>query len=289
MTHTPQTRREANTVVHVSDLHFGRGFQPGPARRLAGHICQIAPDALVVSGDLTMRARASQFAEAAEFLRGFNLPTLIIPGNHDIPVFDLFTRAVRPFRNYRRHAEPLATNPILLEHAALLGINTITRWRHQQGRILSGDLERASAWLDSLPAGPWRVVVVHQQFANLPGNKRPGIYPNAARVLDTLAAHGAHALLHGHIHSAHAWNARDRFAGLARPLAIISAGTPTCARLRGHGRRVFSFNVLEFGPAVFRVRPMEWDYDREDFVPGQATRFGRDFFGELDAPPATAD
>jgi hypothetical protein len=278
----PEPPRGTDLVVHCSDLHFGRGFQAEPARRLAGQITRLKPAAVVVSGDLTMRARAGQFRQAADYLRAIAPPTLIIPGNHDIPVFDLLTRLAAPFRNYRRFIEPLNTNPLMLRHAALIGIDTITPWRHQQGRIRDADLASAAHWLDTAGPSRWRVAVVHQQFANLPGVDRPGTYPNAETALGALSAAGAHAALHGHIHVASARSSREMFSAMARPVVVVSAGTPTCARVRGTDRRAFSFNLLEFGKAHFSVTPMDWDSAAGDFAPGDARQFDRDFFGETE-------
>jgi DNA repair exonuclease SbcCD nuclease subunit len=278
----PDSPRATDLVVHCSDLHFGRGFQREPARMFAAQMQRIRPDAVVVSGDLTMRARPGQFREAAGFLRAVAAPTLIIPGNHDIPVFDLATRLVAPFCNYRRHIAPLSSNPVVLRHAALVGIDTVTRWRHQRGRLRADDLARAAEWMRGTTPARWRVAVVHQQFANLPGVDRPGTYPNAEAALGALSAAGAHAVLHGHIHVASARSSRDIFPSIARPVVVVSAGTPTCGRLRSADRRVFSFNLLEFGPRHFGVTAMDWDHDAGDFAPAAAARFARDFFGEAE-------
>jgi len=267
-------------VVHCSDLHFGRGFQPEPAQRLTRQIERLKPAAVVISGDLSMRARAGQFRQAAEFVRAIPAPTLIIPGNHDIPVFDLLTRVAAPLRNYRRFIEPLSTNPVVLRHAALVGINTITRWRHQRGRLRDGDLAQAAQLLAAAGPRRWRVAVAHQQFANLPGVHRPGTYPNAEAALGALSAAGAHVVLHGHIHAASVRPSPEMFPAAARPVVVVSAGTPTCARLRGMDRRVFSFNLLEFGDMHFSVTPMDWDPGAEDFAPGDPHCFDRAFFGE---------
>ena len=267
-----------DVVVHVSDLHFGRGFQPVAAGRLAAHVAAIRPDALVVSGDLTMRARASQFSEAAAYLAAMPPPKVIIPGNHDVPLFDVVTRALFPQRNFHRFTDPLNTNPVVLRHAGILGLNTVTRWMHEKGVLRARDVAGARAWLASLPAPMWRVLVTHQQLFNLPESRRPGTLVRAAANLRVLAADGAHAVLHGHVHRAHAVRADEHVAALPHPVAVIAAGTATCARLRGKGRRVFSFNVIAFSPDEMRVTRMDWDFDAADFAPAGDTVFTRSAF-----------
>lgn len=276
--HTTSSGDPPDVVVHVSDLHFGRGFQPVAAERLAAHIAALKPAALVVSGDLTMRARASEFTGAVAYLAPMPMPKVIIPGNHDVPVFDLFTRALFPQRNFLRFTDPLNTNPVVLRHAGILGLNTVTRWMHEKGVLRPRDIAAAREWLASLPPPMWRVLVTHQQLFNVPESRRTGTLLRAVANLRLLAADGAHAVLHGHVHRAHAVRAEEHVTGMPHPVAVIAAGTATCARLRGKGRRVFSFNVLAFSADEMRVTRMDWDFDTADFAPAGDTVFARSAF-----------
>ena len=271
--------KNPDVVVHISDLHFGRGFQHAPAERLTSLINELKPDAVVVSGDLTMRARAGQFADAARYLSALNAPKVIIPGNHDVPLFDVITRTLRPQRNYHRYMDELSTNPLVLRHTGIFGLNTVTRWMHEKGRLRRREVEFALSWMASLPDSHWRLLVTHQQFFNVPESARPGSLLLARRHLTRFSRGGTHAILHGHIHCAHAVQAVEFIRDLPRPIAMVAAGTATCGRMRGSPeRRVNSFNILHLSPIELRVTRMDWNREANDFQTGSLVQFPRATF-----------
>ena len=90
------------TLVHLSDLHFGR-TDPALIEPLLASIAAIAPDLVVVSGDLTQRARAAQFAEARAFLDRIAQPRIVVPGNHDVPLYRVWERFLSPLGKYKKH------------------------------------------------------------------------------------------------------------------------------------------------------------------------------------------
>jgi len=252
-------------VVHCSDLHFGHGFIEHRAERFLHKMEEIKPDAVVVSGDLTMRARPGQFRKARAFLDKIQAPLLVIPGNHDIPVYDVATRFFAPFYNYNRFTAGLGQNPLVLPNAAFLGLNTIYKWRHQQGRVRPEDLQRAKEWLRGLPNTTWKIVVVHQHFINLPGHERPGVMHRGAEILRELADAGANAILHGHTHYNRVIMAGDFFTGISRPLWLVCVGTATSERTRGEVQ-ANNYNLLDFSPGEFVIRQCDWNEKEGHFA-----------------------
>src|SRR5262249_26271474 len=100
---TPEPPR-LPTILHVSDLHFGPVWHAGAADAVLQTAHDCAPDAIVVSGDLTMRAKPAQFAAAGEFLRRLpSAPQIVVPGNHDVPLYRVVERLLRPYAGYRKH------------------------------------------------------------------------------------------------------------------------------------------------------------------------------------------
>src|SRR5436190_16940942 len=89
------------TIAHISDLHFGR-LDPPVAEGLVADLADRKPSLLVVSGDFTQRAREGQFRAAADFLKRLPTPQLLVPGNHDIPLYNLIRRFFFPLDRYRR-------------------------------------------------------------------------------------------------------------------------------------------------------------------------------------------
>lgn len=273
---SPDKRR----IVHCSDLHFGRGFQPALADKLLEQIEVLQPDAVVVSGDLTMRARPGQFSLARDFLRQIRVPLLVIPGNHDVPLYNIFVRLLAPFDNYLRYTEGLGTKTLELPGVALYGINSINPHRHQQGRFSREQIEQMTHWMHDKPAGTWRIAVAHQHFVAIPGYYRPGAIRDAQRVLGALSKAGIHGVLCGHMHFKYIGSSRDFFPLIERPVALIHAGTATSRRLRGNFEQVNSFNVLDFAPEQFVVTPYDWNETHRHFAPGEHSVFDRAFYGE---------
>src|SRR5438552_3952786 len=110
-------------LAHISDLHFGR-TDAIVAEGLLKDIDTQKPDLIVVSGDLTQRARSLQFEEAKEYLARLHYPQLIVPGNHDIPLFDIFRRFFFPLTRYKKYITEDTTPEFIDEEIAVYGINT---------------------------------------------------------------------------------------------------------------------------------------------------------------------
>jgi 3',5'-cyclic AMP phosphodiesterase CpdA len=265
-------------VLHCSDLHFGRGFRQEPAAKLLEQAQRLSPAAVVVSGDLTMRARAGQFLAAREFLRQLPAPLVVIPGNHDIPLYHVLLRLTNPFRNYRRHIEDLNAAPLDLGTVAIFAMNTINPWMHQKGRIRESQLHRLREWAAGTGAGKWRVAVVHQQFANTADNRRPGVYRRPENLLREFSDAGVHLVLHGHVHASGVKTAGEFFPGSGLPTVVSAAGTASSGRLRGGAERVYQFNLVEFGTDGFSITPYNWNPSMRDFAAGEPKAFERSMF-----------
>lgn len=259
------TAGKITRIVHCSDLHFGHGFLQERLEKFAERIHELKPDAVVVSGDLTMRARAGQFRKARAFLKEIQAPLLVIPGNHDIPVYDVLRRLIAPFYNYNRFTAGLSTNPLVLPHVAFLGLNSVYKWRHQQGRLQPDELQGAVDWLKSLPVEIWKIIVVHQQFVNLPGHERPGKMHRGGEILRALSEAGADAVLHGHTHYNRVIEAGEFFSGIHRPLSLVCVGTATSERTRGE-EAANNYNLLDFTDNSFVVRQCDWNPDTGHFA-----------------------
>src|SRR5207248_6077307 len=115
--------RTVKTVVHLSDLHFGREDPPVVAA-LVDAISALEPSVIVVSGDLTQRARRHQFLRARRFLDALPFARVVVPGNHDVPLFNLFARVVDPLGGYRRYVTTDLTPTFVDPPVVVVGLNT---------------------------------------------------------------------------------------------------------------------------------------------------------------------
>jgi 3',5'-cyclic AMP phosphodiesterase CpdA len=187
-------------LLHLSDLHFGTVEDPDVERAVRRLIERAKPDLIVASGDLTHRGRREQHDRAAAFLKGFELPLLAIPGNHDIP-HTFPARFTRPFREFERHwqtAEPVHRSDALF----IVGLNSVRPWRHQSGGLRSAKLRRAAELLREAPEGALRVVALHHHVIGAPWRSRKRPVARRSHVLASLVDAGAELILAGHIHQA---------------------------------------------------------------------------------------
>lgn len=264
-------------ILHCSDIHVGRRFQPEPAEKLVELARQLRPDAVVVSGDLTMRARRGQFLRVREILQRLPHPLVVIPGNHDIPLYNLPIRLLAPFRNYCRYVADLDDGVLDLGVCAVWSMNTVCPFVHQKGWFREEEMRALEQWSQSLAPDIWRIVVVHQHFANTAHNPRPGIYFRAAHHLRRLAQAGIHLVLHGHVHQSGVFTGRDFFRDFDLPIIVSAAGTVSSGRTRG-GDRVFQFNLITCEQESLEIEIWNWNAQKCTFEAGPKRRFEKEMF-----------
>ncbi len=227
-------------LVHLSDLHFGRD-RPEVLAPLTQSVNALTPDLVIISGDFTQRATDEQFMEAAAFIKTLNAPTLCVPGNHDVPLHNLFMRIFMPWRRYRRWINA-DLHPIFQDdEIVVIGVNTVNPFAWQCGWFRSRAIQRACAAFGTSADGRRHIVVAHHPLENSPGDGK-SLMRGAATGLRRLSESGVDAVLSGHLHS---WRA-DIFAYVeGRSSALqVHAGTSLSNRLRGE---VNDFNVLDVG------------------------------------------
>ncbi|MBY0337021.1 MAG: metallophosphoesterase [Acetobacteraceae bacterium] len=230
-------------VAHLSDLHFGE-HDPAAAERLRQAILSARPDALAVSGDLTRDARPEEFAQALAFLRALEVPALVVPGNHDIPRWDLWRRFLAPRRRWRAAIGPDAPEVVLAGDAALVALDTTRRaqWHPDwsAGGVPPERAERLRAALRAL-AGRRCFVVAHHPLRHppdVPGRRAP---VRAAETLAMLAGERVEAVLSGHLH---------RSGVLPGAPPVILAPSALSPRLKGEGN---GWNLIALSAEGFAV------------------------------------
>lgn len=253
-----------SAILHVSDMHFGTTV-PKVMQALFAFTETLAPDLVVVSGDLTQRAKPSEFAAARAFVD--RLPArhkLAIPGNHDIPLFDLWARALHPYRNYCRYFGSELEPTVELADVLVLGVNTTRNWMHKDGRVSAEQIARVQRALARAPADRLRVVVTHQPiWVSRPQDAKDRLHNHQA-ALEAWAHAGADVLLGGHIHLPYLRDLATCVPGLSRNVWCVQAGTATSSRVRWDAPN--SLNLLRFPAPVAAGEPPavvteRWDYD----------------------------
>ncbi len=244
-----------SVLLHLSDPHFGTEQAP-VVEALAALAQQLQPELLVLSGDITQRATRKQFAAARAFTDRLGTLLLAIPGNHDIPLFDLGQRLFHPYARYRE-AFGKVLEPMHASREWLLQCVNTTRWyRHKGGSVSSAQIERVASRLRAAEPGQLRVVVVHQPIGVLRATEQHNLLHGYAEAKQRWAAAGCDVVLGGHIHLPYVM----ALAGLARPMWAVQAGTCVSRRVRSGAAN--SVNVLRWGgdTAVGCCRIEQWDY-----------------------------
>lgn len=242
------------TVAHVSDLHFGTVI-PEVAEALVHDLQALAPALVIISGDLTQRARRTQFHAAKAYLERLPQPQLVVPGNHDIPLFDVARRFLRPLNRYQEfiHAE---LDPVYEdEELFVLGLNTARSFTWQSGRIseeqvavLKRRLERAGSRT--------KLVVTHHPFIPPPHGTGIELVGRAALAIPIMAEGGVDLMLSGHLHQGYAGDIRAHYPLAQRAMIAVQAGTATSGRTRSEPN---AYNWLTIEPHRMTVAVRAWN------------------------------
>lgn len=244
------------TILHVSDLHFGTEV-PQAAEALVRLARTAPPDVLIVSGDITQRARRAQFDAAVRFIRRLAAAqVLVIAGNHDIPLFNLPQRLFAPYRGYARAFGDELEPRLALPDVRIAGVHTARAWRHVVGHVTAAQAARSAAWLAEGAADALRIVVTHHPLAVPDAQDEAQRLRGADAALPHWLQAGVHLALGGHIH-------RPYFMPLqGRRLWVAQAGTAVSHRLRAPWPH--SVNRL------LRIAPSRWHLERWNLGPGRS-------------------
>lgn len=259
------------TLVHLSDLHFGRVDQAllDPLRAL---VERIAADVVVVSGDLTQRARPEEFAAARDFLDSLPGPQIIVPGNHDISLYNVFRRFVKPLARYRRYITDDLDPVYIDDEIAVVGVNTARSLTIKDGRVSREQVAAIRERLAGLGPEVTRIVVTHHPF-DLPEHfEKRDLVVRAPMAMEVFAETGVDILMAGHMHASHAGSTAARYQISEYAALVVQAGTATSTRGRGE---VNSFNVVRVEPQRVEIDRYGWDVAGGRFAPVSTEKFVR--------------
>jgi 3',5'-cyclic AMP phosphodiesterase CpdA len=244
-------------LVHLSDLHFGAHDD----RIVAGveeSVQELKPDLVVVSGDFTQRARTEQFKEACEFLdrlREAGNEVIGVPGNHDVPLYDVLRRFLSPLTRYRRYIDETLCPFIELPGVAVLGINTARSLTFKDGRVSEEQVAFIRETFARSPSEAVRILVTHHPLLAVQvGEETERAVGRNEMALDAIEDAGVDLLLAGHAHHASVQGAGDLVTRAGGAL-VIQAGTATSTRVREQNQ---SFNVIDIVDGVVTLTVECW-------------------------------
>lgn len=259
------------TLLHASDLHFGPAYDPAAGEALVRFAERARPDAVVLSGDFTQRAKRRQYEQARAYLKRLPpVPLVVTPGNHDVPLYRVWERLFAPYRNYRRSISEALDTVTRVPGATLVALNSTAPYTAiVNGRIRRRQLDFAASAFAAAPAGDARVVVAHHHFAPAPDYEGGDVMPGARRILDAFHEMGVELILGGHLHRAYVGNSLDVYAGEGRErgIIIVQSGTTTSRRGRARERAKNSFNVVRVGSDLVEITHSIYFRDATGFAP----------------------
>jgi 3',5'-cyclic AMP phosphodiesterase CpdA len=252
-------------ILHLSDVHFGT-----VADRLVAPFLDLAhrlsPDLCVVSGDMTQRARTDQFQAARAFVDRLPKPVLLVPGNHDMPLWNLPVRVVAPFARYRRVFGPETEPVVRLPNAVVQGVNTANPFVWKAGQLRPSSIRRIASSFSHAAPGQWRVVVMHH--APVPAaDGTPADIADPDATLAALAHTGADVVLSGHTHMPH-----TGFAETAAGVLFLQVGTALSTRLKTGTNDAA---LVTLTPGLARVESWLYSSASASFQPGPDLTYAR--------------
>ena len=256
------------TIVHLSDLHFGR-VNPALLAPLQNVVSKLKPDVVAISGDLTQRARSYQFQQARSFLDSLPQPQIVVPGNHDIPLHNVFARFLEPLTKYRRYITEDLQPVYEDDEVAIVGVNTARSLVFKGGRINRLQVDRLRDKFCSLRSGVVKVVVTHHPFDLPEGYDERDLVGRAKMAMTGLAECGADLFLAGHLHVSHTGHTK-RYNIRGHSALVVQAGTATSTRERGEAN---SFNLLRIAYPSITVETVSWDPATTSFAITTAEQF----------------
>ena len=257
------------SIVHLSDLHFGTENQAVLDALLldVDGVTAPKPTLVAISGDLTQRARAKQFQAARHFLDNLLVPYVVVPGNHDVPLYDLFRRFFKPLDLYKQYITDDLSPTYMQDDLAVVGITTAHGFTHKNGKVTTAMLDRVCKTLSGSSA-PWKVLVAHHPFVIPHGvDEEPVV--GAEKALPRLESCGVDVILTGHLHVAHASDVAG-FRSDDQKVITVAAGTAISTRLRGEPN---SYNRLLFEGEMLTIFHRVWNGQK--FVDGPSKTYRR--------------
>ncbi len=272
-------------ILHISDLHVGPPFRRQIADTLVRQAHELKPDLLVISGDFVQRADfAEQWRGAKELREALPTPQLVVPGNHDVPLFNAHLRLLDPLGRYRRHISP-DLNPVFERPGLVVaGANTAHGLTMDGGRLSAEQAAAVRRAFAGRPDGTAKVAVWHHPVVNPPGLHKNRVMAGARTAMRLLDECDVELLLCGHIHVSYIGNTLDVANNLRAGTIICQSGTSTSRRGYGREQGKNSCNLIEIEDQVIRISHLSYQEEARRFVPVAEYSFPRRSAGVYQLP-----
>lgn len=260
-------------VAHISDIHFGKLTHPGIVEALTKDIHDAAPELVVISGDLTQRAKRSQFREAAAMIESFEPPVMVVPGNHDIPAWwRPWMRTLNPLGRYEELISPELRPTFEGQGLAVAGINTAHRLTIKGGKIRPEQVAFVRGFFRHADPSAFRILALHHPPLALQRPRRHDVARFSHLAIDMIGEQRVDLVLCGHLHQSTVESVPLEG---GHSVVIASAGTASSSRGRAQDRRQNIYNVVRVRQESFTVEERRFDQRNVAFETFREAHFGR--------------
>jgi 3',5'-cyclic AMP phosphodiesterase CpdA len=247
-------------LLQISDTHFGTEVGT-VVQALQKRIAELEPNLVVLTGDITQRARRDEFIKAKVFLDSLGpVAKFCCPGNHDIPLFDLFTRFLNPYRTYTSILQLPLEIFYSSEDAELLMLNSTSRFRHVDGvlemKYLKKHLEQFSSSNQK-----WKIVAFHHPMDCKQAVDQKNILRNSQEAMQALSGKGVDLVMGGHIHDPFTTTSVQKYPQLSKKMLISVCGTGVSSRTRRNAPNSFNLYDLDKNASSIIVKRFDFEAD----------------------------
>jgi len=252
-------------ILHISDVHFGPHHLAELSSAVVDLVERECPDAVLFSGDLTQRAKPRQFQEARAFVDRLQAPTLVVPGNHDVPLYRFWERFLQPYGAYRRHFAAELEPVLEIEGLFAVGVNSAHGMTLTDGRVRLRRLARLADQFAAAPADACKVVVIHHPMVPPPLIEWPRAIDNAREAAEVLTDAGVDLVLAGHIHQTYLTTLGAFFEADLPGVRVVHTGTTTSDRGRWQEKHRNTLNWITIGPESIEIAPHVWSSQAKEY------------------------
>jgi len=258
------------TVLHISDIHFGPPYREDVGENLLQLAPTFRPDVIVISGDFTQRAKEEQFQDAREYIdRLPEVPRVVVPGNHDVPLYRVAERVRDPLGLYRKYIHEELNHTVKVDGAVFVAIDSTAPLRAiTNGRIDPDQLDFCENAFADAAAETCRIVVAHHPFATAPDYAHDKKMPHLKRALERFTKLGVELILGGHLHRAYIGNSLDVAPSEGdHNILIAQSGTSTSRRGRAREKEKNTFNLITIEQDTIGIQHHMYFDDTKQFHP----------------------
>lgn len=265
-------------LLHISDIHFGPYHRPEVAAGVVDLTHRLKPDLVAISGDLTQRAKVSQFRQARAWVDALEqetgVPTLSVPGNHDVPLYRFWERAASPFGPYRKHFAEELEPEHEDEEMLVLGVNTAYNWTLKDGYLPLSRIERIGRRLATAD-GKIRIVMLHHALVPAPRFDNRRVARHAVEAVDLMTDQRVDLVLAGHMHQSYFVNSEAYYPSGRAGVVLAHTGTTSSSRGRGCELGECTANWVRIDEHEVDIANLGWHDEEKRFAVWSRHRFPR--------------